>query len=85
MNESKACCAYNTNIPFQYRVIANLLRDNDYNTVKRILEANEYAFQDEYNYLILDFAIEKSTNIVVTETGEKIVDYRPDKLKGLYL
>lgn len=73
-------CTYDPEIPFQYRVITKLLNDNNYDMVKRILEANKDAFNDKYNYMILDTAIEMSINIVVDESGKELTDN--DYIKG---
>lgn len=74
LSASKSWCTYDPDIPFQYRVIAKLLYDNNYDMVKRILEANKDAFNDKYNYMILDTAIEMSINIVVDESGQELTE-----------
>ncbi|MCH5193123.1 MAG: hypothetical protein J1F11_04110 [Oscillospiraceae bacterium] len=76
----KNWCTYDPDIPFQYRVISKLLSENNYDMAKRILEANKGAFNDKYNYMILDTAIEMSINIVADESGQELtVD---DYIKG---
>ena len=76
----KGWCTYDPNIPFQYRVITKLLSENNYDMVKKIMEANKDAFNDKYNYIILDTAIEMSINIVVDESGQELTD--DDYIKG---
>ena len=73
LSASKNWCTYDPDIPFQYRVISKLLSENNYDMAKRILEANKDAFNDKYNYMILDTAIEMSINIVVDESGQEFV------------
>lgn len=63
-------CSYDENIPLQYRIIAKLIGDIDYDRARKFIDANKVAFDNEYNYLILDFAIEMSTNFVVDEFGK---------------
>lgn len=58
LKDAQRYCTYDENIPFQYRVIAKLLRNNHYAKTLEFMEANPEAFEDEYRYLILDFAIE---------------------------
>ena len=61
--------SYDENIPFQYRIIFKLLDDNDYSAAKKFIEANKKYFENEYNYLLLDSAIEYCINTVVNEDG----------------
>lgn len=63
-------CSYDENIPFQYRVIAKLIGDTDYNSAKKLIESNKDDFDNEYNFLLLDLAIEMSLNFVVDEVGK---------------
>lgn len=73
ISDLKGWCTYDPDIPLQYRVISKLLSENNYDMAKRILEANKDAFNDKYNYMILDTAIEMSINIVVDESGQEFV------------
>lgn len=68
--DAEKYCSYDENIPFQYRVIAKLLGDTDYDMAKKFIESNKDAFDNEYNYLIIDFAIEMSLNFIVDEFGK---------------
>lgn len=63
-------CSYDENIPLQYKIIAKLIGDIDYDRARKFIDANKAAFDNEYNYLILDFAIEMSINFVVDESGK---------------
>ena len=80
LKDSEKWGAHYPDIPFQYRVIGKLLYDNNYDMVKRILEANKETFNDKYNYLILDTAIGMSINIVVDESGQELT--ADDYIKG---
>lgn len=69
LKDSERYCTYDENIPFQYRVIAKLSFDNDYETMKRLIEANPTEFENDYNYLLLDFAVEGCIDRVIDENG----------------
>lgn len=43
--------------------------DNDYETMKRLIEANPAEFENDYNYLLLDFAVEGCIDRVIDENG----------------
>lgn len=62
--------SYDENIPLQYKIIARLIGDIDYDRARKFIDANKAAFENEYNYLILDIAIEMSINFVVDEFGK---------------
>lgn len=62
--------SYDDNIPLQYRIFAKLIGDIDYDMARKFIDANKTAFDDEYNYLLLDLAIEMSINFVVDEFGK---------------
>lgn len=69
LKEAEKYCSYDEKIPFQYLIICKLLDNNDYCTAKKFIEANKAYFENEYNYLLLDFAVENSINTVVDEDG----------------
>ena len=69
LKDAERWCTYDKNIPFQYRVMAKLLHDNNYSVARRIIEANANDFVGEYSYLILDFAVETCINEVIDENG----------------
>ncbi len=69
LKECERYCTYDENIPFQYRVIAKLLFDYDYESTKKLIESNPAEFENDYNYLLLDFAIEGCIGIVIDENG----------------
>lgn len=62
--------SYDENIPLQYRVFAKLIGDIDYEMARKFIDANRAEFDNEYNYLLLDLAIEMSINFVVDEFGK---------------
>lgn len=62
--------SYDENIPLQYKIIAKLIGDIDYDRARKFIDANKAAFDNEYNYLLLDLAIEMSLNFVVDEFGK---------------
>lgn len=62
--------SYDENIPLQYKIIAKLIGDIDYDRARKFIDANKAAFDNEYNYLILDLAIKMSINFVVDEFGK---------------
>ena len=67
--EAEKHCSYDENIPLQYRIINKLLNDNDYRTAQKFIEVNKKYFENEYNYLLLDLAVEHSIDTVVNEDG----------------
>lgn len=71
LKDAQSWCTYDMNIPFQYRVMAKLISDNNYNDARRIMEANADDFAGEYNYLILEFAVESCINEVIDENGTR--------------
>lgn len=78
LKDAEKYCSYDEKIPFQYRIICKLLDNNDYCTAKKFIEANKEYFENEYNYLILDSAVEYSINKVVDEDGN-VCDYTVSK------
>lgn len=65
LEEAERSLTYDPNIPFQFRVMSCVIYDNDYDTARRLLEANKGEFDGEYGYLVLDFAVEMCINITV--------------------
>lgn len=69
LQDAQKVYSYNPDIPLQYRIVASLNREHNYNRAKRFMEANKDYFQDEYVYLLLDSAIELCFDIVIDENG----------------
>lgn len=70
LKDANHYCSYDDDIPLQYRIVAKLLFENDLKTIKRFIETNKTDFNNEYNYLLLDMAVEHSIDIVVDENGK---------------
>ncbi|MCM1500164.1 MAG: hypothetical protein NC124_17010 [Clostridium sp.] len=71
LKDSERYCTYDENIPFQYRVIAKLLSEDNYEQAKKLMEANSTEFKNDYNYLLLEFAVENCLGIVIDENGTR--------------
>lgn len=77
LKKANRFCRYDKKIPFQYRIVAKLIYDEtDYHTARSFILANRDAFNDEYNYLLLDTAVEHSADAVVDENGKYYYDLR---------
>lgn len=70
LEDAKQYGTYDPNIPFQFRVMARVLTENDYDTARRLLESNKGEFDGEYGYLLLDLAVEMCLNITVEHNAE---------------
>lgn len=70
LDDCEKYLSYDENIPLQYRIIAKLIGDIDYERARKFINANRAEFDNEYNYLLLDLAIEMSINFVVDELGK---------------
>lgn len=65
LEDAKRYGTYDPNIPFQFRVMAKVLMKNDYDTARRLLEANKGEFEGKYSYMVLDDAVEMCLNITI--------------------
>ena len=72
LEEVRRVGTYDPDMPFQFWVMGKVLMGNDYDTARRLLEANKDEFGGEYGYLVLDLAVEMCVNI----TADHIVDGR---------
>lgn len=70
LEDAKRYGTYDPNIPFQFRVMAKVLTENDYDTARRLLEANKGEFGGEYGYLVLDLAVEMCLNITIEHNAD---------------
>lgn len=71
LKDSERYCTYDETIPFQYKVIAKLLFEDDYEQAKKLIEANPTEFENDYHYLLLEFAVEDCIDIVIDENGHR--------------
>lgn len=65
LEDAKRYGIYDPNIPFQFRVMAKVLMENDYDTARRLLETNKGEFEGKYGYMILDDAVEMCLNTTI--------------------
>lgn len=67
LEDAKRYGTYDPNIPFQFRVMAKVLYENDYDTARKLLEANSGEFEGDYGYMFLDDAVEMCLNTTVEQ------------------
>lgn len=68
LEDAKRVGSYDPNTPFQFRVMAKALMENDYDTARKLLEANPTEFEGDYGYMVLDDAVEMCLNTTVEQS-----------------
>lgn len=64
--------SYDSSIPYLHRLIGKLISENNYNKATEIIKENNILFNNDYDYLILDWAVEHCIDEVVTLDGKEI-------------